>query len=154
MSVSTAPVGEVLNASSIQMTAWLCIQVSSLRVPLYLAPLKNQSLMLYIAIGNMQDQYSRCLCLGHSPQVELPKEAMAIAAENNFVAYIFMCPINRSLESKKKPRYLQRCLGMRGVSHMYGAYPRSTSTNASTLFLEKWNTSDLSCSSTRLQPVL
>ena len=149
-SVSTAPVGEVLNAPRIQIAAHLCIRVSSFRVPLYLAPLKNQSLIPYVAIGRMHDQYSRHLCLGHNPRLELPRDAIAIAAENNLVAYIFACSVKRSLQLKKNARYLQRCLGTRGVSPVYGAYPRSTGTNTSALFLEKWNASDLSCSSTGL----
>ena len=133
----------------IQIAMHLCIQVSSFRVSLYLAPLKNHCLMPYIAIGKMHNRYNRRLCLGCNSQLELPRDAIAIAADNDLVVYIFACSVKWSLQSKKNPRYLQRRLEMRGVSPIYGEYPRSTDTNTSALFLEKWNTSDLSCSSTR-----
>ena len=102
------------------MAACLCIWVSSFRVPLYLAPLKNQSPIPYVAISKMHDQYSRHLCLGRNPRLELPRDAIAIAAENDLVAYIFAYSVKRSLQSKKKSKYLQRRLGMRGIIRIWG----------------------------------
>jgi len=77
---------DVQKAPVIQRAALCCIFLSLLTFFIIGAPLKNQRLNLYIAMGRMQVLYRSCFCMESKPHEELPSIFMALRVERHLVA--------------------------------------------------------------------
>ena len=75
--------GNVWKAPVIQRAALHCIFLSSLTIG---APLKNQRLNLYSAIGRMQVLYKSRFWIGSKSHEEFPSIFMALRVERHLVA--------------------------------------------------------------------
>ena len=70
----------------IQRATFCCIFFSSLIFLTIRAPLKNQRLNPYSAMGKMHVLYKSCFCIGSMPHEELPSIFMALRVERHLVA--------------------------------------------------------------------
>ena len=77
--------GDIQKALVIQRTALHCIFLSLLIFLTIRAPLKNQRLNLYNAMGKMQVLYKSRFCIGSMPQEELLSIFMALRVERHLV---------------------------------------------------------------------
>ena len=106
---SIPSVGDVQKAPVIQRAALHCIFLSSLIFLTIGAPLKNQRLNLYIAIGRMQVLYRSRFCMGSKPCEKLPSIFMALRMERHF---------NRNdvrQQNMQKRNYVSKYLNIRTV---------------------------------------
>jgi len=78
--------GDVQKAPVIQRAALCCIFFNLLIFLTIRAPLKNQRLNLYSAMGKMQVLYRSCFCMGSMPRKELSSIFMALRVERHLVA--------------------------------------------------------------------
>ena len=78
--------GDVRKAPVIQRAAFRCILFNSLMFLMIGAPLKNQRLNPYNAMGKMHVLYRSRFCIGSMPREELPSIFMALRVERHLVA--------------------------------------------------------------------
>jgi len=77
--------GDVRKVPVIQRAAFHCIFFNSLMFLTIGAPLKNQRLNLYNAMGKMHVLYRSCFCMGSMLREELPSIFMALRVERYLV---------------------------------------------------------------------
>ena len=78
--------GDVRKVPVIQRAAFRCILFNSLMFLTIEAPLKNQRLNLYNAMGKMHVLYRSCFCMGSMLREELPSIFMVLRVERHLVA--------------------------------------------------------------------
>ena len=78
--------GDVRKVPVIQRAAFYCILFNSLMFLTIGAPLKNQRLNPYNAMGKMHILYRSCFCMGSMPREELPSIFMVLRIERYLVA--------------------------------------------------------------------
>jgi len=78
--------GAVQKVPVIQRATFRCILFNSLIFLMIGAPLKNQRLNPYSAMGKIHVLYRSCFCMGSMPREELPSIFMALRVKRHLVA--------------------------------------------------------------------